>query len=370
MDQDFARNCGMLRRAVYPEEVFLGLTAESEEGKLDQLHDWFRYLSKSVHPDLYDSDPEAKEMAQEAFKTLNEMYERAIKRVKNGVYGTKASGLGRHGGLLIKTATREYVIQEVLAEGDLSTVYTGICVDAEPETGNVVIKIINEVTDNEFAQNELRVLKIFQDNPGKQSKHLPVLLDQFRTEDGRIGIILRKFEGYDLLAVREKWTKGISQKHMVWMMNRLLSVVGFAHSLGIIHGNIEPAHIMINNVDHNLLLLDWSYAIVNPAVTGENFRVFNPGYSAPELNEKKSPLPSADLFSVGKCMIYLLGGDLATNATPNLVPGGVDERLARFLRYFVMESAVQRPQDAWEMHGQLVELIKMLGLKGYLRFEM
>lgn len=367
MNPELAKNYQMLREAVYPEDVFFGLTAEDEEGKLDQLHNRFRYLSRSVHPDLYNDDPEEKEMAVEAFKVLNEMYERAIKRVKNNTYGSRASGRGTHGGLLIKTAKREYVIERILAEGDLSTIYAGKCVDAEMESGEVVIKLIRDPADNDLAQNELRVLKIFQDNPGKQSKHLPVFLDQFRTEEDKIGIVLRQFDGYDLMAVREKYPRGIPQKHVVWMLNRALSAIGHPHSLGITHNNIEPAHMMIRPRDHNLFFLDWSYAAVNPAQTGEGFRVFNPDFSAPEVRERKPPIPASDLYSIGKCMIYLLGGNLETNA----IPGEVDERLVRFLQFFVRESPLQRPQDAWETHAQLIELIEtMWGPRKFLEFVM
>ena len=36
-----------------------------------------------------------------------------------------------------------------------------------------------------------------------------------------------------------------------------------------------------------------------------------------------------------------------------ILPRTVPERLARFIRFFLKESPVQRPQDAWEMYQAL-----------------
>ena len=44
---------------------------------------------------------------------------------------------------------------------------------------------------------------------------------------------------------------------------RVLSVIGFAHSQGVIHGNIDPAHLLIRGEDHNVTVLDWSNALLS-----------------------------------------------------------------------------------------------------------
>jgi serine/threonine protein kinase len=86
------------------------------------------------------------------------------------------------------------------------------------------------------------------------------------------------------------------------------------------------------------------------------FKVANPPWSPPELAARLPPIPSSDLYSLGRVMIWLLGGDPATH----VMPPSVDERLGRFLLFFVRESARQRAQDAWEMYGKLGLLRKEL----------
>ena len=51
-------------------------------------------------------------------------------------------------------------------------------------------------------------------------------------------------------------------------------------------------------------------------------------------------------------MIPAAGGYPATNTLPD----SMDERLQRFLRFFVVESAVGRAADAWDMYKQLDNL--------------
>jgi hypothetical protein len=83
--------------------------------------------------------------------------------------------------------------------------------------------------------------------------------------------------------------------------------------------------------------------------------------------DKKLPLPSADIYMIGKCMIWAMGGDLETNSMPD----DVEPDLQRFIQSFVLESPIQRPQDAWQLHGQLQNLvIRLWGPKRFIPFPM
>ena len=239
---------------------------------------------------------------------------------------------------VIRTARASYQIAGPLAQGNLGMVYAG----TDDRDNPVAVKVAAHTEDNDFFQTEARVLRLLHSHGERYSKHLPEFIEEFHTPDGRQGTVLGRLDGYDLYAVREKYPEGIPERHVIWLFRRVLSVIGFAHSKGILHGNFEPAHIMLRPGDHNVWLLDWSYAVYDPARTGQKFRVFNETYSAPEVAEKKPPLPSADLFSVGRCMIYVLGGDPLSGS----MPPAVDERIQRFIRQFTIQSPMFRPQYA------------------------
>lgn len=355
-----------INQAVSPEDIF-GQFAPGKinQEKEDEIKKTFRRLAKIVHPDRF--GPDLNEVATETFAKLNQFYERALEKIKNGKYGEHStkSDQRTESSFIIQTAKRSYRINRTVAQGDLATVYGGVCDDDNDQNGQVIVKVVDDPTDNEMLRNEIRVIKILQAEPSNQSKHLPMLLDQFKTTDGQLGAIFRFFDGYDFPALREKCPNGVPAYPAAWILSRTLSVIGYAHFKGVLHNNIEPAHFLVRPRDHNLCLIDWSYAIVNPAKSGERFRVFNEDYSAPEIRERKVPLPSVDLYSIGKCLIYLLGGDIKTDKMPDSVP----EKFQRFIKFFVLKSQLGRAQDAWEMYETLEELRKEIwGRKKFVEF--
>lgn len=268
---------------------------------------------------------------------------------------------------VIATAKRQYRVNRTLAQGDLATLYEGEYGWAGGARGEVAIKIACDPADNDLLQNETRMLRLLQTEPGAYGKHLPVLLDRFKTDQGQTGIVMERIDGYDLYSVREKYPDGIPQEHIVWIFRRALSALGYAHSKGILHGNIEPGHILVRPRDHNVHLVDWCYALYKPSQTGAGFRCLNEEYSPPEVAERQPPIPASDLYSLAKCMVYLLGGDTRRLT----LPARVDARLQRFIQFFLRPSPLQRAQDAWEMYGQLDALREeIFGPHRFIEFEM
>jgi hypothetical protein len=256
----------------------------------------------------------------------------------------------------VKAGQVEYAIDATLAHGDLAMVYGG---EQRGGGARVAVKVADDAGDNDLMAAEVRALRLLRVEQSPQQKHLPVVLDTFRTSDGRAGTIFEALDGLDLVALKERLAErdpstggALDPRHMIWLMRRCLSVLGWAHSRGVLHGNLDPAHIVVRAQDHNVWLIDWCYAIVNPTGTGESFRCLNEEYSAPEVRDKKPPLPSADLYSLGKCMIYAAGGDVARGTLPD----SMDERLQRFIKFLIVDSALGRAQDAWSLYAQLDKL--------------
>ncbi|MCB1193003.1 MAG: hypothetical protein H7A23_25760 [Leptospiraceae bacterium] len=334
-----------------PENVRL----DDKEALSNILKEIYHRLAKILHPDMH-TDVESKEFSSECFTKLQSFYNKALLKIEKGLYGQGYNDFSESEDteFVITTAKRKYNIRNTLAQGDLSTVYGGTAVGGDGEVGKIAIKLVEDPADNDLIQNEISIIKYFASEGSIYNKHLPTVLDEFKTKEGQMGIVFRQVDGYDSYSVREKYKDGIPQRHIIWIFRRALSIIGYAHSRGVIHGNIEPAHIMVRPKDHNLYLIDWCYAIWKPKSTGQGFKCYNEDYSPPEVAEKKPPIPASDLYSLGKCMIFLLGGNIKTNSMPK----EVDDRIQRFIKFFVKESAVQRPQDAWEMYHKLDDLRK------------
>ena len=266
----------------------------------------------------------------------------------------------------VSTQLGTYHVTAVIGYGDVATVYGGDMDRVDGGRRKVAVKIADDVGDNDLIQREATTLRTLTTERSRQRKHFPRLLDQFKTPDGRAANVFGHLDGYDLVRVREKYPDGVPDVHLLWIFRRSLSALGWAHSLGILHGNLEPAHILLRPQDHNIWLVDWCWSVVNPAMTGDAFKALNEPYSAPEVAARKPPVPASDLFALGQCMIFAAGGDPAQGD----IPDTVDPRLVRLLRFFTRPSARQRAQDAWVMYTQLEALRDdMFGGHEFRKFE-
>jgi serine/threonine protein kinase len=290
------------------------------------------------------TDPPQKAAAQRLVAEIADRYTAAVieidpSRAMSAFAVAAAPTPAMSGSFVVTTGRGTFRVDAPLADGDLSTVYAGKGTAGELLGEDVAVKVATDAADNDLLFDEITTLRLLGQGGGPQVKQLPSLVDSFKTADGRAGTILRVVEGKDLVGVRERYAQGIPAEHVVWIIRRLLSVAGYAHSQGVIHGNIEPAHVMIRGRDHMVTLIDWTASIIAPGKTGKGFKIFNPDYSAPEVAEKKSPIPASDLYSIGKVARYALGDAI----------NSVDDRLVRFIDHLCRDSPLQRAQDAWEM---------------------
>lgn len=363
-----------IEQATTPEALFqlspdAAADLEQAEKSLTRQLRAFSYLA---HPDRYQpaalakpgaaapvlADPSQEDAFQRAtttFPRLYALFRGAMRKLERGTYGDLSAPYeaGPEDSTYQITSMRgTWNITWALAQGELSTVYGGH--RGDDVCDRVVLKLVDDASNNARVQNEVRLLRLLSTERSPLLKHLPEYLDQFKTGDGRQGIVLRHADGVDLEAVREVYPEGIPQEHCFWILRRVLSVLGYAHKKGIMHGHITPAHILVRPYDHNVWLVDWSYGIVNPAHTGETFLAWDERYSAPEVQEGGKVLSSADLYALAKCMVFALGGDPRTATFPPTV----DIRLVRFLQFFLRPSPLQRARDPWEMFHKVEALRK------------
>lgn len=375
VDADLEKVYSLVNDAIRAEDVFGSLLdPEKKMGIREILERKFKGLSETADPERYNMSPDDIEIARDITYKLLRFYEQAKRRLDQDIYGShdRPRQPMKPGRPIFKTKKRDYYLGDPIAEGSISTVHEGECITGDEFANRVAIKIANDPGDNELLLREMRTLRILHASERNQRRHLATLLDHFMTSDGRMGLIFRHLleDGYDLCAIRESplHRQGVDRKHMVWMLNRILSAIGYAHSLGIVHGNIEPAHLIVRPRDHNVFIVDWCWSIIKPWETGDRFKIHTDDFSAPEVTDTDmGPTPASDLYSIGKCMIDILGGNVQNNEMPD----SVEEPLQRFLRSFVIESQSQRAQDAWQTHSELIALVeKLWGKRKFIPFPM
>ncbi len=352
----------MLEHADQPEDVFGQLDGDQAEA----MRLAYRRLTKVTHPDLY-PDAQDQAVAEQAFRALQKWARLAEDKIACGTYGQDTPSSTAPIAMLVRSRKHDYLVQATpFAQGDLCNLYH--CTDSfnGKETA-AIFKVARQPADNDLVANEAEALRQFPHSPDYKQFHayVPRLIDSFDYRDPaspapRRANILAFEEGQysSLQEVRAYYSQGIDPKDMAWMWRRLLIALGFAHTCGVIHGAVLPTHVLIQPEQHGLTLIDWSYALNNPA-TGEYIPAIVSEYQAwypPEVLAKETPSTATDLYMAAQCMIYLMGGDPVTGTMPN----SVHKRIQSFFRGIILKKPSHRPHNALALLDEFTALVEQL----------
>ncbi|MBF0127499.1 MAG: serine/threonine protein kinase, partial [Magnetococcales bacterium] len=150
------------------------------------------------------------------------------------------------------------------------------------------------------------------------------------------------------------------RQHGVEIMHQTLSGLGYVHSLGIIHGDLKPANIILLE-DGQVKITDFGAArFAKEPTPGMSKVTGTHGYMAPEqLMGQRTDL-RADLFSAGVILHELLTGakpfkgTSATAITHNILtatptdPASFDTSIPAPFYAVVKKALAKRPRDRFQ----------------------
>jgi serine/threonine protein kinase len=339
-DDDLLQIYAVLVKSNTPSDIFgLPLT-------LDNVSEKYKNLIRITHPDHYNGNKKLLFVAEEATKMLNQFYQDAKNTLSGSTSPINSSintstGYDSH----FTVGDGEYNISNTFIDDNFCRVHFGERISPAGKM-DVCLKISKNIDDNHLMINESQILSKCS------HKSIPDLVERFISKDGyEVNVIKRVPASYDLVKIKEKYPNGIPQEHVVWMMDRLLSVIGYLHTNGIIHGGIEPSNILITPHNHNATLIDYAFAIDDANDPDARYSGVN-DFSAPEIDSDIVPHPSADMYSFGKTMEYIIGGN------KGVYPSTVDKRIIRFISGFLEKDPSERSNDAWTSWHELKSLRK------------
>jgi len=247
---------------------------------------------------------------------------------------------------IVQTDIGTYHLRRLAATGSISLVYQG-----EAHSGKcVMVKVCCKRSDNRLMLNEQHILARISD------PCLPVIIDRFETEDGRVATVFESIEGLNLLEFRstEKHRGGLANHfHIGWFLEKQLGLLGKLHKEMIVHGDVQPQHLLITPSRHKVHLIDFCFAWCQPSET-DRIAAWAEHYSAPEIKHGASAHPGMDIYSLGKCAVYLLGGNPASGTIPTAV--GLDSRIRSFIDQMIEPNHLKRPHDAWGLARTMLTL--------------
>lgn len=332
----------LLCRATCPEDVFGVLDADAQA-----LKRRYRELAAIVHPD---HNADRRQEANGAFHALQHWYGAAQEQLRRGGYAAPPR-------ITATSRLHTYRGYEPPLHGDLSELFP-----VKLDSRSVLLKVARLARDNDLLQGEARTLQRLDRALEGQAvrAHFPALVEDFLLADltgsrRQVNVLSREVGYVSLLDVIGAYPAGIAPGDAAWMFNRVLAVLGATHSLGIVHGALVPAHVLIRPGDHNGMLVDWCYSV--PA--GETLKAISPPYAdlyPAEVHERRPATAATDLFMAARCMVRLLGG---TRGTRDL-PAGVPRPMRALLDACLIPAPARRPDDAWQVLDDFREILARL----------
>lgn len=297
----------------------------------------YRALAAQSHPDRH---PTARAEASEAFKLLQGWYAVARREVAQGYYGLAPL-------LDVQVGGHRYVSHGPVRPGDRWDLYP-----AWAGGERLWVKVARDPRDSDLMEAEARHLRRINAAVAHSPvrAHFPLFVASFRLRDGagliRQATVLRAGQRYRRLAAGQ----GMAPPEMVWLFSRVLAALGTAHDLGIVHGALLPAHILVRPGDRNAKLVEWCYSVAD----GAPLRAIcsrDEGAYPPEVHVRQPVTPATDLFMAAGCMVRLLGGGAPGEPLPPSIP----MPLAALLRGCLIPAPARRADDAWAVLAALRE---------------
>jgi hypothetical protein len=369
MLRDLEATEAVVLKARCPEEVFGPLAGD----KAVALRRVYHRVIGTVHPDKFPSEPAARARAQTLVGQLAEWRVRAEEKITAGTYGDNKRhepAQGVREPQTIKAPKHTYVVTERFAQGDLADLYH--CSYVENGTDNhAVFKIAQSAADNDLLENEQKVLLgmyPLSQKPELMYRFLPKPYESFvlKGERGvgnrRVNVLQLARDYVSLAEVRDAYPSGLDFRHAAWVFNRGLEVLWYVHKHHkTVHGAVLPTHLLVHPDRHGGKIVDWCYAVPEGGFIGAISKEYRSFY-APEVLKKERATSQTDIYMLAKCMVALLGGDLATHTLPPAVP----KPIGAFLQGCLIESASQRPDDAGALREEFDEVLaRVVGPRHY-----
>jgi hypothetical protein len=155
------------------------------------------------------------------------------------------------------------------------------------------------------------------DHPG-----IVPVYDVLRTASGELSYTMRLVRGRTLRVVLKApptmatTTTGAVRLDLVRGLADAAVAVGHAHVRGVLHGDLKPDNILIDDAGH-AHVADWGLARrLGDAPVGDGAGTI--GYLAPEQRDRGALSPATDVWCLGVILVEVLGGAIDAQGLPTL----------------------------------------------------
>ncbi len=143
-------------------------------------------------------------------------------------------------------------------------------------------------------------------------------------------------------------THDLPPRRIVEMMIGICEAVQHAHQNLIVHADLKPAYILVNEAG-DPKVVDFGVARLLGETNDEGLYPQTPGYASPQREAGAVPTPADDVFALGAILRALLTGEAPQKSSPTLLASEAIERSVAFAG----RSTQWRAARARMVHGDL-----------------
>ena len=203
-----------------------------------------------------------------------------------------------------------YEVRKRIGQGGMGNVY--LATRVEDFKQRVAIKVLKRGMDTEDIlrkfRMEIRVLAALGQHP-----NIARLLDAGTTEDGLPYFVMEYVEGLQIDQYCDKNRLTVNER--LDLASQVANVVHFAHQHTVIHRDLKPGNVLVNNRGKPKLI-DFGIAkITSPELGDETVnptrtehRGLTPDYASPEQLRGEPLTTATDVYSLGVLIFELLTG--------------------------------------------------------------
>jgi serine/threonine protein kinase len=288
--------------------------------------------------------------------------------------------------LIGRTFDEKYRLDEPLGGGGMGTVYraTHLLIDRPVAVKVLSQRFVGDETAHQRFRREARAA-------GRMQHPNAVTVTDFgTTADGYLYIVMELLEGRtlrDLLAHEAP----LDPARAVSLMLQTCSAVGAAHDAGLIHRDLKPPNIFIEqrpNLPATVKVLDFGVAKFAVEEHDDDYKTLTqvgaiigtPRYMSPEQCSGAAPLTAAsDVYSLGIILYEMLTGAVPFSADtplavalkqvsqpprpPREIVTSIPVELERVVLHALAKDPSARPPDGNQLRAELHGIAEDLGLE-------
>jgi serine/threonine protein kinase len=266
---------------------------------------------------------------------------------------------------LIGRTLGQYQVIEQIGQGGMATVFRAFQPSLERD---VAIKIMPPYYINQpgFQERFVREAKAVA-----RLEHPHILpVHDFGQADGYTYIVMKYVPSGTLKDLITDGPMSLSQT--VEIIDQIAGALDCAHAQGIIHRDVKPTNILMDQSDW-VLLTDFGLARMTEAsvqLTGSGVGVGTPAYMAPEQGQGHKVDARADVYSLGIVLYEILTGRVPYDAeTPMAVvikhiteplplPRTVNPEIPEPVQRVILKALSKDPQYRYSTPGELAQALR------------